>query len=96
MQIMPKFTIEDIEKKYDLELDKVVEEIKKQKAKKVMLQFPEGLKPYSLEISKFLESKTNANISIWMGTCFGACDTPETDADLLIQFGHAAWGKKTF
>lgn len=90
---MPNFTIEELEKKYDLELEKVVEEIKKQKAKKVMLQFPDGLKPYSLEISDFLENQTGANISIWMGSCFGACDIPKSDADLLVQFGHSAWEK---
>ena len=35
---------------YDLELDRVVNEIKKQKAKRVLVQLPDGLKPKAKEI----------------------------------------------
>ena len=76
---------------YDLELDKAVKEIKKQKAKLVCIQLPDGLKPYADKIQKELESKTNAEIIIWLGSCFGACDVPKLDADLLIQWGHEEW-----
>lgn len=88
------YSIEDLEKNYDLELEKVVKEIKKQKAKIVLLQFPDGLKPYAVAVVDYLKEKTSAEFLIWMETCFGACDTPigieklKPKIDLLIQFGH--------
>ena len=85
------YTIANLEKDYELELERIVSEIKKQKAKKVLLQLPDGLKPWGLGISDYLEEKTDAKISIWLGACFGACDLPNSKADLIIQFGHAPW-----
>ena len=88
-------TIKELEEKYDFELEKVVKEIKLKKAKMVLLQFPDGLKPYATAVVNFLESKTNAEFLIWMGSCFGACDTPllgkelDNKIDLVIQFGHS-------
>ncbi len=75
---------------YDLELNKVVDEIKKQKAKTVCIQLPDGLKNKALEIHDYIEKNTKAKCFIWMSSCFGACDIPELkDVDLLIQFGHS-------
>ena len=86
-----KHTIQELEKKYELELGKIVSEIKRQKAKSVLLQFPDGLKPYSTAVVDYLEEKTDVMIKIWLGDCFGACDVPETSCDLVVQFGHAPW-----
>jgi len=61
---------------YDLEIDRIIKEIKKNKAKLVCLQFPEGLKAISPEIAIEIEKKTNSKVLIWLDTCFGACDTP--------------------
>jgi diphthamide biosynthesis enzyme Dph1/Dph2-like protein len=81
---------------FDLELDKVVEKINKEKAKLVCIQLADGLKPKALEIQKYLESKTEARVLIWLGSCFGACDIPvelkDLNIDLLIQFGHNKFG----
>lgn len=89
------FLLKDLNEKYDLELERIIKEIKNlKKNPKVLIQLPDGLKPYGLEISDFIEGKTNAEVSIYLGDCFGACDTPlvnEKDFDLLIQFGHAPW-----
>ena len=85
------YTIANLEKKYELELDRIVLEIKKRKAKTVLLQLPDGLKPWGLTISDYLEEKTCAKICIWLGACFGACDLPNSSADLVVQFGHAPW-----
>ncbi len=75
---------------YDLELERVVKEIKKQKAKLVCIQLPDGLKNKSSEISNFIEKNTDAKVLIWLDTCFGSCDIPDLkDIDLLIQFGHS-------
>jgi 2-(3-amino-3-carboxypropyl)histidine synthase len=85
---------------YNLELKKVALIIKKEKAKKVLIQLPDGLKPKTKEINNFLKKefenkKNNIIVFFWAGSCFGACDTPEglkkLDMDLLIQFGHSEW-----
>ena len=75
---------------YNLELDKAVKEIKSSKAKTVLIQLPDGLKPKAKEIKEKLE-KTGAEIFIWGGSCYGACDVPDVKVDLLIQFGHSEW-----
>ena len=83
--------IKQLNEKYNLELDKIIKTIKQKKAKNILIQLPDGLKPYATPIVDHIEQKTSANISIWLGTCFGACDIPETNSDLIIQFGHAPW-----
>jgi 2-(3-amino-3-carboxypropyl)histidine synthase len=87
-------TIEEIQKKYDLELKRIINEIKKNKAKLVLLQFPDGLKPYATSVVDFLREKTKAEFLIWLGSCYGACDVPvglekiKPKIDMIIQFGH--------
>jgi 2-(3-amino-3-carboxypropyl)histidine synthase len=87
-------SIKELQEKYNLELEKVISQIKKNKSKLVLLQFPDGLKIYATTIVDYLESKTNAQFLIWLGSCFGACDTPveienlKSKVDLIIQFGH--------
>jgi 2-(3-amino-3-carboxypropyl)histidine synthase len=79
---------------YNLELEKAVEEIRKEHANIVVVQLPDGLKPKAKEIKEHLEKNTGAEIFLWGGSCFGACDTPNLNsikADLLIQFGHSEW-----
>lgn len=80
---------------YDLELGKVVDEIKKQNAKKVCIQLPDGLKPMAGSIKKEIENKTGSSVVIWLGSCFGACDVPlqveSLGVSLLVQFGHSIW-----
>ena len=90
-----KKSIKEINKIYNLELEKAVSEIKNLNAKSVLLQFPDGLKPYATAVVDYLEEKTKGvHFFIWMESCFGACDTPvlnkeiENKIDLLIQFGH--------
>jgi len=73
---------------YDLELDKVVKEIKSKKPKTVCIQLPEALKPKAKQIADEIKNKTSAKCFIWLGSCFGACDIPKVDCDLLIQWGH--------
>jgi len=85
------YSLNNLEKIYDLELVRIVADIKKSGAKSVLLQLPDGLKPWGPVLCDYLEDKTSANISIWLGACFGACDLPDSDVDLVIQFGHAPW-----
>ena len=74
---------------YKLEINNAKEAIRTTKAKRVLIQLPEGLKPLATGIVEKLKQK-DVEIFIWFGTCFGACDIPNVqDFDLLIQFGHA-------
>jgi len=79
----------------DLEIPRIVSEIKKQNAKTICLQLPDGLKPKAGELTESIEKQTNTKVIIWLGSCFGGCDIPEDvqnlGADLLIQFGHDEW-----
>ncbi len=91
-----KKSISDIEKDYDLEIDRIISNIKnlKKKNPKVLLQFPDGLKPYATVVVQELEEKCSAEFFIWLGSCYGACDTPNVSNkgfDLLVQFGHSFW-----
>ena len=78
-----------------MELEKAVSAIKKENAKTVCVQLPDGLKPMAGEIKKNLEKQTGATIVSWLGSCFGACDVPlqtrELGVDMIIQFGHSPW-----
>lgn len=86
-----------INEDYDLELDKVVSEIRKRNAKKILIQLGDGLKPRAIEIQEHIQDilKNDApQIFFWLNSCYGKCDIPEimdsknNDIDLLIQFGH--------
>jgi len=96
---MQKKTISEIEEEYNLELERIEKEVKKSRAKRVLLQFPDGMKPYSTTIAQELEKRTNNKVEflIWLSSCFGACDTPNIPSslkvDLVIQFGHSKWKK---
>ena len=84
----------DIESEYELELERAVSLVRKEKAKLVCIQLPDGLKPVADKIAERIESETKAKCLIWLGSCFGACDVPNLDKikpkiDLLIQFGHS-------
>jgi len=91
---MGNYELEDLEENYQLDLDKALNSIKKEKAKLVLLQFPDGLKPYATTIVDYLEERTAAEFIIYLGNCFGACDTPVgmegLGIDLMIQIGHNA------
>ncbi|MBI2651335.1 diphthamide synthesis protein [Candidatus Woesearchaeota archaeon] len=80
---------------YNLELNKAVEEIKKNNAKLVCIQLPDGLKPKAGEIQSYIEKNTDASVVIWLGSCWGGCDVPlsveKLGVDLLIQWGHSEY-----
>ncbi len=88
------------ESDYDLELENVAAKIKKEKAKRVLIQLPDGLKPYAVSIYQELKNKTQnkPEIIVWMGSCFGACDVPteveKLGIDMIVQFGHSNWNFK--
>jgi 2-(3-amino-3-carboxypropyl)histidine synthase len=77
---------------FDFEEERLAKEIRKYKAKRVMIQFPEGLKPYAPRIAATVESM-GAQALISADPCYGACDLAVYDAqvlqaDLIIHYGH--------
>ena len=82
-------------KNYTFDYTAAEKAIKNNKAKIVLLQLPDGIKPRAKEIQDELERRTKAQILIWGGSCFGSCDLP-TEAknlgvDLVLHFGHSQW-----
>jgi 2-(3-amino-3-carboxypropyl)histidine synthase len=76
----------------DLHLPEVAAKIKKKGARRVALQFPEGLKVRALEAAAFLSQESGAEIMVLGDACFGACDVDSSAlrfADVLVHFGHA-------
>jgi 2-(3-amino-3-carboxypropyl)histidine synthase len=78
---------------YDFENEKVVQEIKKKNAKRVGLQFPEGLKMYAVDVAEKIEKETGTQSVIFVDPVYGACDTKERDAqllglDMVVHYGH--------
>ncbi|RJS78247.1 diphthamide biosynthesis enzyme Dph2 [Candidatus Bathyarchaeota archaeon] len=80
-------------KNFDLEEERIKKEIQQLKAKRVLIQLPEGLKPEAPHIAKTVE-KAGALPIISADPCYGACDLAEAEAeslnaDLIIHYGHS-------
>ena len=80
-------------KNFDLEEERVKQEILRLGAKRVLLQFPEGLKPEAPRLAKTVE-KTGALPIVSADPCYGACDlateaAESLGADLIVHYGHA-------
>lgn len=80
---------------YDLEIESAIKNIKESGAKKVCIQFPDGLKTHSQYIyDRIINEFEGIELYLYLGSCFGACDIPpikEQDFDLLIQWGHSRY-----
>jgi len=96
------YTIANLERDYELELGKLSVRIKELSVGSVLLQLPDGLKPYGVVICDYLSERCDVEIRVWLGSCFGACDLPTPSAGmrdegggwrdvLVVQFGHAVW-----
>ena len=77
---------------FDFEEKRLAKLIRKQKPKRILIQLPEGLKPYALRIATAAES-AEAQVVISADPCYGACDLAINDArllgaDLIIHYGH--------
>ena len=83
---------------YDLELKRVIDKVKSSKAKRICVQLPDGLKPKAQDVVDEIQNQTNAEVFIWLGTNFGACDIPQglnrLEIDLLVSWGHNFFHKR--
>src|SRR5512137_3163347 len=69
----------------------LIENLKKKGAKRVALQFPEGLKRQSAAMAAILKD-AGFEVILSGDPCYGACDLALdtlTYADVLVHFGHA-------
>jgi 2-(3-amino-3-carboxypropyl)histidine synthase len=74
---------------FDFEISRVVNTIRQRECKSALLLFPEGLKRKAADVSSRITSQISSCRIIVSGEpCFGACEMPRTDADLIVHFGH--------
>jgi len=78
---------------FDFEEKRLKKEVKKRKAKIVLLQLPEGLKAEGPRLATIIEG-AGALAIVSADPCYGACDLALLDAeslgaDLLIHYGHS-------
>lgn len=79
---------------YDLEAERVAEEIRKRGARRVLIQLPDGLRPMAFTLVETLTRNTEADILLSGDSCYGACDlalsqAEKLDADLIVHYGHS-------
>lgn len=79
---------------YRFEIDKCVKRIREKNAKRVALQFPEGLLMFAAPIADILEEKTGAEMVILGDVTYGACCVDDYSGvalgcDFLIHYGHS-------
>jgi 2-(3-amino-3-carboxypropyl)histidine synthase len=80
---------------YEIDYEKIRQELKKGNAKRVLIQLPDGLKKDYARIEKNL--KGDYELFFWLGSCFGACDIPsyvkDFGFDFIVHFGHTEFIK---
>jgi 2-(3-amino-3-carboxypropyl)histidine synthase len=79
---------------YQLELDRVKEEVKRLGAKRILLQLPDGLRPIAYEIVEGVRDDRDTEVILSGDSCYGSCDIAirqarELGADLLVHYGHS-------
>jgi len=89
-----KVAIQQLPSNYNFEIHKCVWQIKRFEAKKVALQFPEGLQMFACTIADILEKFTNVETVIMGDVTYGACCVDDLTAkalgcDFLIHYAHS-------
>jgi len=79
-------------------VEDVIRKLKELEAKKVFVQFPEGIKLRMIGIVKQLE-KSGFEVVLCCEECFGACDIRDAEAielgcDTILHIGHEDFGIK--
>ncbi|KAF9763977.1 2-(3-amino-3-carboxypropyl)histidine synthase subunit 1 [Nosema granulosis] len=84
-------TIKCLPQNYNFEINKTLRTILRYKAKKIALQFPDGLMKYSLAIIDTIGKYTGAECIILNDVVYGGCciDDSSVEVDLLIHYGHS-------
>lgn len=79
---------------YSFELHKTIWRIKQQNAKRVALQFPEGLLMFACAIADIIERFTDTETVIMGDVTYGACCVDDytaraLGADMMVHYGHS-------
>ncbi|MFQ6053923.1 MAG: diphthamide biosynthesis enzyme Dph2 [Candidatus Bathyarchaeia archaeon] len=79
---------------YDLEIERVSEKIRRRRARRILLQLPDGLRPQAFKLAAALRERTGAEVILLGDSCYGACDIALSQAealgaDLLVHYGHS-------
>lgn len=79
---------------YNFEIHKTVWRVKQTGAKRVALQFPEGLLMFACSIADIVERFTDAETLIMGDVTYGACCVDDftaraLEADLMVHYGHS-------
>lgn len=82
-----------------MQLEKVIAELKRTGAKRVFIQYPEGIKRRIHETASDLQKEGIESV-VCLETTFGACDVREDEArrlncDAILHIGHEDFGVKT-
>ena len=85
---------------FDLEEDRLVNEVRRRKANLVIIQLPEGLKPEGPRLASLIEARTDASAIIMADPCYGACDLALGEAeslgvDMIVHYGHSEMIQQT-
>jgi 2-(3-amino-3-carboxypropyl)histidine synthase len=80
-------------KGFDFQEEQIKQHITILRAKRVLLQLPEGLKPEAPRLAKIVE-ESGAVAIISADPCYGGCDIAVSEAeglgaDLIVHFGHS-------
>jgi len=70
----------------ELNLELVSKSVKK--GDRVLIQLPAGLRDKTIDIARVILG-LGAKPVIWAGSCYGACDLPNYECDVLLHFGHS-------
>jgi 2-(3-amino-3-carboxypropyl)histidine synthase len=77
----------------NFELPKLIEELKKRKPNRVLVQLPEGVKQNATEIAKVVEDLGIEVIfsgeTAWGGCAIAVQEAKDLNVDLIVHFGHA-------
>ncbi|BFZ18348.1 hypothetical protein BsWGS_21387 [Bradybaena similaris] len=86
--------IKQLPENYNFEIHKTIWKIRQTQAKRVALQFPEGLLLFACVIADIIERFTEADTVIMGDVTYGACCVDDftakaLGADLMVHYGHS-------
>ena len=84
---------------YNFDLERVIQEVRVRRSRRIVLQFPDGLIQYASRIASEIRARTDSEAIVSLDTCYGACDlatnaASRLAADLIVHYGHARWQGK--
>ena len=87
-----------IKTSFDLEEGRVVDEVRRRRARVVGVQLPEGLKRHASALASLIEGQTGAVVVVSADPCYGACDLAEEafaplGVELVVHYGHDELGE---